>query len=78
VAKSACGRAIANALEKILAAAPFSVDDRDAMQEALEAYRNANGDFADHVVGVRNRNAGCRETVTFDQGLKKSRSFSTL
>jgi len=69
---------VAEAVEKILDAAQFSVEDRDLLREALEAYRAGRGDFADYVLGLRNRKAGCSATVTFDRALKKNELFTVL
>jgi predicted nucleic-acid-binding protein len=69
---------VAGALEKILDAAPFSVENRDLLKEALEAYRAGQGDFADYVLGLRNRKAGCSATATFDRALKKNELFGVL
>jgi len=69
---------VGDALERILDAAQFSVEDRDLVREALEAYRVGQGDFADYVVGLRNRQAGCSATAAFDRALKRSPLFAIL
>jgi predicted nucleic-acid-binding protein len=69
---------IGDALEKILDAAQFSVEDRDLLREALKAYRAGQGDFADYVLGLRNLKAGCSATATFDRALKGNASFALL
>jgi predicted nucleic-acid-binding protein len=69
---------VIEALAKILDAAQFSVEDRDLLREALEAYRIGQGDFADYVLGLRNRNAGCSSTATFDRALKRNVLFTVL
>jgi predicted nucleic-acid-binding protein len=69
---------IAGTLEKVLDAAQLSIDDSAALREALTAYRAGPGDFADYVLGLRNRKAGCSTTATFDRGLKRSALFSLL
>lgn len=69
---------ISDALEKILDAAQFSVEDRDRLRESLEACRAGQGDFADYGLGLRNRKGGCRATATFDRALKKSGLFIVL
>ncbi len=69
---------VCGALDKILDAALFSIDDRDLVRSALDAYRAGNGDFADHLLGSRNRRAGCSTTATFDRALKGSELFSLL
>lgn len=70
--------AVLLALDRILETAGFLVEDRDFVQDALEGFRRGRGDFADYVVGVRNRAAGCSTTVTFDRSLKGSELFSIL
>ncbi len=69
---------VAGAIEKVLDAAQFSIEDRDLLREALEAYRTSQGDFADYVLGLRNRKAGCSATATFDRALRKSELFMLL
>ena len=69
---------VGDAVAQILDATRFSVDDRDLLREALEAYRSGQGDFSDCVLGMRNRRAGCSATATFDRGLKKNESFTVL
>lgn len=71
-------KTVAEAVQNILDAAQFSVEDRDLLREALEAYRAGQGDFADYVLGLRNRKAGCSATVTFDRALKKNELFTVL
>jgi len=69
---------VTDAVGKILDAAQFSVEDRDLLREALDAYRAGQGDFADHVLALRNRKAGCSSTVTFDRALKRNGLFTVL
>jgi predicted nucleic-acid-binding protein len=69
---------VASALDKIMSVALFSFDDRDLLRGALDEYRDGAGDFADYVIGRRNRRAGCEQTVTFDRSLDSSSSFSLL
>ena len=69
---------VCEVLEKILAAAQFSIDDRDRVREALAQYRTEGGDFADYILGSRNRAAGCNVTATFDRALKGSSLFHLL
>ncbi len=66
------------ALDRILDAAQFSVDARDVVRAALVAYRGGRGDFADYVLGLRNRDARCSATFTFDRALKDDELFSLL
>jgi predicted nucleic-acid-binding protein len=69
---------VAGAIENILDAAQFSIDDRDLLREALDAFRRGQGDFADYVLGLRNRKVGSAATATFDRALKKSVLFRLL
>ena len=64
-------------LDKLLSTAEFSIEDKELACRALEDYRTG-GDFADHLIGWRNRKDGCDTTVTFDHGLKKSPRFTVL
>lgn len=70
--------AIVSALEKILSAALFSFDDRELLRRSVEDYRRGKGDFADYIIGRRNRRAGCEDTATFDRALKGAAAFSLL
>jgi len=70
--------AVLLALDRIFETAGFLVEDRDRVRGALEEFRRGRGDFADYVMGVRNRAAGCSTTVTFDRSLKGSELFSVL
>jgi predicted nucleic-acid-binding protein len=69
---------VVDAISRILEAAQFSVEDRDLLRLALEAYRTGQGDLADYVLGQRNRRAGCDATMTFDRALRKSELFQLL
>lgn len=69
---------VSDALERILEAGLFSVDDRDLARDALAMYRVGKGDFADYLLGKRNRRAQCSQTVTFDRGLRGNALFSVL
>lgn len=54
---------------KLLDTSLFVIEDKDAVREAVGLYRNGKGDFADYVLGVRSRNAGCATVATFDEAL---------
>jgi len=71
-------QSIVDILEQILSAAQFSIDDRDLVRDGLVAYRSGRGDFADHILGLRNRKAGCSTTLTFDRSLKTSSLFTVV
>lgn len=69
---------VAEALQRILDTRQFSVENRDSVRRALDAFVEGRGDFADYLIGERNRRAGCRITVTFDQTLEGSVLFEGL
>lgn len=58
---------IAGALEQLLNAAELQIEDREAALGALAAYRTSKADFADCLMGLLNRAAGCEHTMTFDR-----------
>jgi predicted nucleic-acid-binding protein len=66
------------ALEKLLGTVEFSIEEMDLVRRALDDYRLGPGDFADYLIGWRNRKSGCRETVTFDAHLKGCDRFRVL
>ena len=69
---------IGSALERVLDTTEFVVEERDIARRALSDYRGGPGDYADYVIGWRNRQAGCERTATFDRGLRGSELFQVL
>lgn len=69
---------LADILEKLLSTEQIEVEDADAAWLALEDFRASKADFADCLIGRRNRSAGCTMTVTFDERLKPLASFEVL
>jgi predicted nucleic-acid-binding protein len=71
-------KSILLAVDQILETAGFLVEDRDLVREAVEQFRLGRGDLTDYLLGVRNRAAGCSDTVTFDRSLRGSKLFAML
>lgn len=71
-------RQVLSALEGLLEATQFSIEDRDLARKAVDLYRAGRGDFADFLVGLGNRRDGCRDTVTFDRALARNDLFSLI
>ncbi|HVS01093.1 MAG TPA: type II toxin-antitoxin system VapC family toxin [Thermoanaerobaculia bacterium] len=69
---------IASTLEKLLDTALFEIQDRELVRRALAQYRQGPADFADYLIGWQCRQAGCADTVTFDQKLGRAPGFSLL
>ena len=43
---------VADALERILDTRQFAIEDRDSARQALDAFAEGRGDFADYLIGV--------------------------
>ena len=69
---------IVTTLERLLDTAQLVVEHADVVRRALDDYSRGSGDFADYVIGWRNRENGCAETLTFDRALRRSRLFRVL
>ena len=65
-------------LENILRTRQFQFQNKDLLWKSLAGYRNKKGDFADHLSGQAGHKAGCRETLTFDSGLRNNPVFRVL
>lgn len=69
---------VAATLEKVLDTAQLVVPQADLARRALADYRGGRGDFADYVIGWRNQQSGCSDTVTFDRALGRHTLFRVL
>jgi predicted nucleic-acid-binding protein len=58
--------AIAGVLRRILAACDLQVEGSDLAWQAVSLYEEQKADFADYVVGLRNRQNQAEVTYTFD------------
>lgn len=65
-------------LSKVLVTGLFEVQDSDLVRRALEEFGQGRADFADYLIGLQNRQAGCTDTVTFDGKLKATSGFTLL
>jgi predicted nucleic-acid-binding protein len=59
------------AISGLLDTTDVRFEDEPAIEEALFIWRDATTDFADCLIGARNRRLGCRATATF--GVKASK-----
>lgn len=50
-------------------------EDEPAIEEALFTWKEAAADFADCLIGAKNRRLGCRATATFDAKAAKLPGF---
>ncbi len=67
---------VADALDALLEAESLSIEDRELVHEAIQRFRAGKGDFADYLLGLRNRRAGCETTLTFDRKLRPADGFA--
>ena len=78
VLRSRYGLAKTQMLETIsglLDAPDVQLEDEPAVEEAVFVWRDANADFADCLIGARNRRLGCKATATFDTKALKLPGF---
>ena len=69
---------IHGALEALLEAERLEIEDRSIAHHAVALYGAGKGDFADYMIGLRNRQAGCQDTLTLDRRLGQSDLFTLL
>jgi predicted nucleic-acid-binding protein len=63
------------AISGLLDATDLQFEDEPAIEEALFAWKDSAADFADCLIGARNRRLGCRVTATFDVKASKLPGF---
>lgn len=69
---------IVETISSLLDAADVQCEGESAIEEALFNWRDANADFADCLIGARNRRLGCRATATFDVKASRLAGFVGL
>ena len=57
---------IVEAVSGLLNATDVQFEDEPAIEEALFIWKDSVADFADCLIGAKNRRLGCRTTATFD------------
>ena len=58
---------VAQVVRQLLGVAELAVTSSDQAWAALRAYESGRGDFANHLIALRNHEAGCKTTFTFDK-----------
>jgi predicted nucleic-acid-binding protein len=69
---------IAGTIEKLLQTAELEIEDADTAWAALRLYRSEGADYADAVIGLCNRKAGCEVTATFDAAAAQRANFGNV
>ena len=70
--------ALVDVLDRLLVTKQFIIEDKPAVWAAVAEYRGSQADFADCLIGIKNRNAGCETTVTLDHGAAELSTFRQL
>ena len=65
------------ALSGLLEAVDVQLEDEPVIEEALFNWKETTADFADCLIGAKNRRMGCTATVTFDNKTSKLTGFIT-
>lgn len=65
-------------LEKLLRTSQLKIEDAQSAWTAFRMYQKGKADYADCLLGVTNRQAGCDSTVTFDQAAMKLEGFQPV
>lgn len=68
---------VVEAISGLLDASDVRFEDEAAVEEALFLWKESVADFADCLIGARNRRLGCRATATFDLRASKLPGFIT-
>ena len=66
---------IIQAISGLLDASDVQFEDEAAVEEALFVWKESAADFADCLIGAKNRRLGCRATATFDVKASKLPGF---
>lgn len=69
---------LADAVEVMLSSPELVIEDGTAVAEALDLFRRTRADFADLLIGVTNRRAGCATTYTFDRAAAATGDFTAV
>ena len=66
---------IVAAISGLLDATELQIEDEPTVEEALYVWKESGADFADCLIGAKNRRLGCRATATFDTKASKLPGF---
>ncbi|MHB8255350.1 MAG: PIN domain-containing protein [Acidiferrobacter sp.] len=62
-------------LSGLLDAADVQIEDEPTIEQALFTWKDAAADFADCLIGAKNRRLGCQATASFDSKASKLPDF---
>lgn len=69
---------ILGAFSAMLETSDLTFEDEASFEAALYGWQNSTADFADCLIGARNRRLGCSATATFDHKALKLREFISV
>lgn len=69
---------VSSVVRQLLRTAEFLVEDRETAWIALREFEEGGADFADCLIGHRNRARGCDRTYTFDRGAARGHHFTLV
>ena len=69
---------ICQVIEQIIRTDRIVIEDIQLVWKALETYKETKADFADCLLAQRNRQAGCRYTVTLDDAASATPGYRHL
>lgn len=66
---------ITEAISGLLNSTDIQFEDEPSVEEALFIWKESDADFADCLIGAKNRRMGCRATATFDRKASRLPGF---
>ena len=69
---------ILEAISALLDTADVQFEDEPTIEEALFIWKDTTADFADCLIGAKNRRLGCRATASFDLKASKLPGFMAV
>lgn len=66
------------AIDRIMSTRRFLIDDREAVETAIDAWRDGPAEFADYLIASLARERGARTTYTFDKAAARTGAFTLL
>ena len=69
---------IIDSISSLLDANDLQIEDEASVEEAVFLWRDSNAEFADCLIGAKNRRLGCRATASFDQKSWKLPDFVSV
>jgi len=66
---------ILEAISGLLNSTDIQFEDEPSIEETLFIWKESDADFADCLIGAKNRRMGCRATATFDKKASKLPGF---